>query len=282
MPDQAARDRRAQKKALTRIAVRRAAQRLFAERSFAEVTVADIAAAADVAVQTVFNHFPTKEDLFFADRAAWVAGPAAAVTNRRPGTAAVATAHSWLADQVAEVPDLLTRADVRTLSADILASPSLRLRQRELFRDSEDQLAVALRTTWSIEVGELPGLELAASMTSALLVTAARVVLTDQWRQLVEVPLDSPALADRVAEVQRTSRQALAAVGGDFPRLADRESTPSALRTVARLEAGKPADDRVARSIRPAGGQPTATTGSSTVSTRSATSSADIGTANAV
>jgi hypothetical protein len=64
-------DRRARKKAQTREHVRRTAQQLFAERGFDAVTIADIAAAADVAVQTVFNHFATKEELFFYDRTPW-------------------------------------------------------------------------------------------------------------------------------------------------------------------------------------------------------------------
>ena len=40
--------------------------RLFAERGFDAVTIAEIAEAADVAVNTIFNHFKTKEDLFFS------------------------------------------------------------------------------------------------------------------------------------------------------------------------------------------------------------------------
>jgi len=53
-------DRRARKKALTRTEIRDAAHLLFAERGFDAVTIADVAERADVAVQTVFNHFATK------------------------------------------------------------------------------------------------------------------------------------------------------------------------------------------------------------------------------
>src|SRR3954471_13236128 len=41
------------------------ARRLFGERGFEAVTVAEIARAADVSTQTVFNYFPTKEDLVY-------------------------------------------------------------------------------------------------------------------------------------------------------------------------------------------------------------------------
>src|SRR4051812_6344987 len=75
-------DRRAAQKARTRSRIRTAAHELFAAAGFDATTVIDIAAAAGVSVQTVFNHFASKEELFFADRAAWVDGPAAAVRDR--------------------------------------------------------------------------------------------------------------------------------------------------------------------------------------------------------
>jgi AcrR family transcriptional regulator len=70
--------RRERKKQQTRHAISDMATRLFLERGFDAVTVAEVARAADVAVQTVFNHFPAKEDLFF-DESGWWLGPARAI-----------------------------------------------------------------------------------------------------------------------------------------------------------------------------------------------------------
>src|SRR3712207_6628936 len=92
--------RRERRKAQTRAEVRAAAQRLFAERGFEAVTIADIAAAADVAVQTVFNHFESKEALFFDGRTPWVHEAVAAVTDRLPGSDPVAAYRAWLESAV--------------------------------------------------------------------------------------------------------------------------------------------------------------------------------------
>jgi AcrR family transcriptional regulator len=70
--------RRERKKRQTRQVISDVATTLFLERGFDAVTVAEVARAADVAVQTVFNHFPAKEDLFF-DEQGWWRGPARAI-----------------------------------------------------------------------------------------------------------------------------------------------------------------------------------------------------------
>src|SRR5215207_3135316 len=62
----ATQDRRERRKAQTRRSITESADRLFAARGFDAVTVAEIAASADVAVKTVFNYFPTKEQLYYA------------------------------------------------------------------------------------------------------------------------------------------------------------------------------------------------------------------------
>jgi AcrR family transcriptional regulator len=56
---------RERKKEQTRRLIAETARQLFSERGFEHVTIAEIAEAAEVAVQTVFNYFPTKEDLVY-------------------------------------------------------------------------------------------------------------------------------------------------------------------------------------------------------------------------
>src|SRR5690242_16116833 len=53
------------KKLATRQQIADVAMRLFVQRGFDHVTVAEVAAEAGVSEKTVFNYFPTKEDLFF-------------------------------------------------------------------------------------------------------------------------------------------------------------------------------------------------------------------------
>ncbi|MEU3961040.1 TetR/AcrR family transcriptional regulator [Streptomyces buecherae] len=62
---------RERKKRQTRQHISDVATGLFLERGFDAVTIAEIADAADVSVNTVYNYFPAKEDLFF-DRSAGV------------------------------------------------------------------------------------------------------------------------------------------------------------------------------------------------------------------
>ena len=76
---------RARKKRAAREAIAAAARRLFAERGFDTVTVAEIAAAANVSEKTVFNHFPTKEDLAFAGRERGLVQLVADITERPRG-----------------------------------------------------------------------------------------------------------------------------------------------------------------------------------------------------
>jgi AcrR family transcriptional regulator len=57
---------RERKKQQTRAAIATAAVELFASRGFEAVKVAEIAVRANVSEATVFNYFPTKEDLIYS------------------------------------------------------------------------------------------------------------------------------------------------------------------------------------------------------------------------
>src|SRR2546426_6042708 len=80
---------RARKKEETRQGIAEAALRLFTERGFDAVTVAEVARAADVSEGTVFNYFPTKEDLFYGQMEVFEAALVEAVRAREPGESAL-------------------------------------------------------------------------------------------------------------------------------------------------------------------------------------------------
>ncbi|MET8543879.1 TetR family transcriptional regulator [Kitasatospora sp. NPDC004799] len=80
---------RERKKIQTGIRLWRTAVGLFAERGFDQVSVAEIAAAAEVSKMTVFNYFPTKEDLVLGPMEQHLDEPARVVRERAPGTSAV-------------------------------------------------------------------------------------------------------------------------------------------------------------------------------------------------
>src|SRR5579875_3904658 len=76
------------KKQRTRETIARAAAGLFLERGFEAVTVEDVARAAEVSRQTVFNYFPTKEQMVF-DREEEVAAALLALVADPPDGAAL-------------------------------------------------------------------------------------------------------------------------------------------------------------------------------------------------
>jgi AcrR family transcriptional regulator len=80
---------REQKKQQTRAAIAQAAADLFAGRGFGSVTVDDVARAANVSRQTVFNYFPSKEQMLFDRDDEVEAALVSAVRDREPGVSLV-------------------------------------------------------------------------------------------------------------------------------------------------------------------------------------------------
>ncbi len=213
-------DRRARKKAQTRALIRETAQALFAERGFEAVTIADIAAAADVAVQTVFNHFPTKEDLFFDGHTPWVVGPEDAVRTRAPGTPPLEALQAYLVERVAAHVRQLSTPQGRAFDATLEASSALRARERELHHQAVTRLADALMEAWTGE-GGAPTVPVdphtAASVTAAIWLAAVRTLIVQQRRVLSEgtgLPTDTE---EGVALACSVAAQVFSGLGSTLP-----------------------------------------------------------------
>ncbi|MEV5977140.1 TetR/AcrR family transcriptional regulator [Streptomyces sp. NPDC052114] len=81
---------RERKKRQTKQRISDVATGLFLERGFNAVTIAEIAEAADVSVNTVYNYFPAKEDLFLDRGGDIVDRLSRHVRGRRAGESAAA------------------------------------------------------------------------------------------------------------------------------------------------------------------------------------------------
>jgi AcrR family transcriptional regulator len=118
------------------------AMRLFVKRGFDHVTVAEVAAAARVSEKTVFNYFPTKEDLFFDEVPARQAALVEAVRERRPGESIVATLRRL---QASECPRLCSPG-FAIFARVIEESPALQAKELEVMAGFTEVLAGAIRT----------------------------------------------------------------------------------------------------------------------------------------
>jgi AcrR family transcriptional regulator len=197
--------RRAQKKALTRAHVRETAQRLFAERGFEAVTIADVATAADVAVQTVFNHFATKDELFWSDRTPWVDSPALAVRERPRGVPALAALREHLVEAVGSYLEGLATETGRRMVGTLAASPALQAAERELHFECEGRLRAALADAWADPApGEPvpPSPRTTAGLVAATWLATTRVLVTDP-REALPPAEEIAAQADAARRLAR-------------------------------------------------------------------------------
>src|SRR2546423_7783045 len=118
-----------------------AAMRLFVQRGFDHVTVSEVAAAARVSEKTVFNYFPTKEDLFFDEVPERQAAVIAAIRNRTPGESIVGALRRL---QAADCPRLCS-AGFAVFARIIEESPALQAKELEVMAQMTELLAAAVR-----------------------------------------------------------------------------------------------------------------------------------------
>ena len=134
---------RERKKRQTRELLERTARRLFAERGFERVSVAEIAKAADVSEATVFNYFPTKEDLVYGGMQTFEDALLHAIRERPVGEP-ILTAFGRF---ILEPRGLLAAADagaaeeLGSVSRLIASSPALLTREAQILAHYTDALA---------------------------------------------------------------------------------------------------------------------------------------------
>ena len=135
---------RERKKEQTRAAIYTAARRLFEERGFEKVTVAEVAHAADVSEVTVFNYFPTKEELFYAGMRFFEEELLDAVRMRKPGESALKAVRRKLVESTGGLQSAERFAAIKKATEAYAASPSLAVREREIVDGYTRRLAELL------------------------------------------------------------------------------------------------------------------------------------------
>lgn len=195
---------RARKKRVAREAIATTARRLFAERGYDAVTVAEIAAAADVSEKTVFNYFPTKEDLAFAGREQGIALFVAALDDRAPE------------ESVLDVFRSLTHATLKTAVA---GGDEELLRVAKILRDSP-ALQERLTAGWesgAAAIAAAVGDDLVAGIAARTLWFTHRSVFLLALQGLLAGE-DPKKLARRLRRTADRAYDQLAAGLGDYGR----------------------------------------------------------------
>ena len=197
---------RERKKEQTRRLITETAWRLFTDRGFDHVTVAEVAREAQVALATVFNYFPTKEDLFYSRLEAFETRLLEAVSAREAGEPVLVAFRRHLL----ETDGLLARADagdpdaleqLRTVNRMIATSPALLARERQTIARYADSLAELL----AAETGA-PADDVSAHVAANALLGVHRTLIDYTRRRM----LSDEQPARLAADVRRVGEQGFA------------------------------------------------------------------------
>jgi AcrR family transcriptional regulator len=204
---------RERKKQQTRLLLADTARRLFAERGFENVSVAEIARAADVSETTVFNYYPTKEDLVYSGLERFESQLLRAVRERPAGETVIdALGRFILAPRgLFAAPDERTARELLAVGRMIAASPALIAYEEQIFA----RYTRALTRLIAEEVRASEG-DLRPYVTANALIGVHRALIDYVREQLKNDPFDR----ERVArDLRRRGQAALELLGqgiGDY------------------------------------------------------------------
>lgn len=185
---------RERKKLRTRRLISDTARRLFTEHGFDAVPVSEIAREADVSEATVYNYFPTKEDLVYEGMERFEADMLRAVRERPPGESLirafgryVLTVRGALAG---EDPDAArSLVDVSRMIAD---SPTLRSRERQILNRYAESLSTLIAEETAAQPDDLRPTVIARALLGlhASLVTFVRRRILEDATDLQRIARD--------------------------------------------------------------------------------------------
>jgi AcrR family transcriptional regulator len=186
---------RDRKKARTRRHIADTATRLFADRGYERVTVSEIARAAEVAEQTLYNYFPTKEQLVTDREQEIEERLSELIRSRAAATSPAAAVREFVLQSISAIGDMrpeLTRGTLGYLAA---MSPAVHRLALELVDRQATALgsAIAETSTVSPEIARLQGIALAGVF---------RIILEETGRRSVEGQSPAEIVAGLLPQVE--------------------------------------------------------------------------------
>lgn len=155
---------RERKKQQTRELIAEAANRLFAARGFDAVTVAQVARAANVSEVTVFNYFPTKEDLFYGGMQFFEERLLDAVRARAPGESVLEAFRRPVLEGLKRLASDEPAEVIAAAGRLISASPALEAHEREIAARYTRLLADQLAEEAGARPGDLESIAVASAL----------------------------------------------------------------------------------------------------------------------
>jgi AcrR family transcriptional regulator len=191
------------KKARTQRHIADTAARLFAERGYEAVTVSEIARAAEVAEQTLYNYFPTKEQLV-TDREQQIQDALSELIRARPaGTSPVAAVRDFVLGSLSGSHDLPAETARGTLGYLAAISPAVNRLALEMTDRLAKSLAAAISDTTPVapEIARIQGIALAGVFQLVISESGRRIHAGQTPAEMVDGLL--PALENVLDELER-------------------------------------------------------------------------------
>ncbi len=205
---------RERKKQQTRQLLADTARRLFSERGFEEVSVAEIARAADVSLATVFNYFPTKEDLIYSGLEEFENELLRTIRERPSGeTVLAAFGRLVLQPRGLFTADAEEAEQLLAVSRMIAMSPALLAREQQIFGRYTDALTDLIAAETRAAAGDLR-----PAVTASALIGVHRALITYTRKRIANDRVDRRRLSRDLRRRGEAALTLLANGLGDYAR----------------------------------------------------------------